>query len=83
MPRNSWKNSPSEKGTNKNATKKNASDSPERKAIGGRSADGEGIANFPPPQSAAIAASPLPPEDEQLEEPPRPIAKPEDSANTM
>ena len=79
MTRNSNK-SPQEKGTPKKVIKKNASDSPERKAIGGRSADGGGKADFPPQEPATSVASPRPPEEEQLEES-RPIAKPEDSAS--
>jgi hypothetical protein len=80
MTRNSWR-SPKDKGTPKNVAKKNASDSPERKAIGGRSADGGGEADFPPQEPATNVASPRPPEEEPLEESKGPIAKPEDSAS--
>ena len=83
MPRNnSRRSSPNKNSPNKNAIKKNPTDSPEQKTIGGRRPDGEGNANFPPPQSAAIAASLLPLAEEPLEVSSPPIAKPEDPSST-
>ena len=80
MIRNNSK-SPSSKGNPKNVPKKNASDSPERKAIGARSTDRGEKSDIPLEEPATIVASPQPPGEEQLEESSKPIAKPEDSSN--
>ena len=81
MIRNNSK-SPSSKGTPKKVPKKNASDSPERKAIGARSTDRGEKSDIPLEEPAAIAASPQPPGEEQLKEVIEPIAKHEDSSST-
>jgi hypothetical protein len=80
MTRNS--KSPSFKGTPKKVPKKNASDSPERKAIGARSTDRGEKSDIPLEEPATTVASPQPPGEEQLKEVIEPIAKHEDSSST-